>query len=163
MKFSIVGLAGAAFLAVGVAAQAAQPSVQELPIPGLSSQQAGKLYRDDSGLLPTLPDANEQVEPQAGVTPQAVSRTGCIFRPFQTVTYTLTARNVVLYRVVPSRFFDVTLRVNYVNLRNFFRDQFFAGGAERILVSGPAAPKTVRVTIGGFRASTGCYAFSATP
>lgn len=164
MKPSIAALAGAAFLVAGIAsAQAAQPSVQELPIPGVSSQQGGKLYQDDSDLLQKLPDANELVEPKGGVSPQAVYRSGCIFRPYQTLTYTLYARRIVLYRVVPSRFFDVTLRVNYVNLRSFYRDAYFAGGAESLRISGPVSPRLVRVTIGGYRASTGCFAFSATP
>lgn len=163
MYSRLLALLGAfALLAVSATAHAG-PSVEELPIPGLSSQ-GSKLFRDDSAQLPLLPDANEITEPSAsGVTPLAVFRSGCIFRPFQTITYTLTARNLVLYRVVPSRFFDVTMRVNYVNLRSFFTDRFFAGGAESLLIRGPAIPKTVRVTIGGFRRSIGCFAFSATP
>lgn len=158
-----MALLGAATMVVVAAAAHAGPGVQELPIPGLPSQ-GSKLHKDDSSQLPLLPDSNEVTEPNAsGVTPQAVFRSGCIFRPFQTVTYTLTARNIVLYRVVPSRFFDVAMRVNYVNLRSFFVDRFFRGGAESIRILGPARPTTVRVTIGGFRNSTGCFAFSATP
>lgn len=164
MKQQLIALVGALVIAATSTVVQARPTVEELPIPGVPSLGAAKLHRDDSHLLPLLPDANEATEPSAsGVTPQAVFRSGCIFRPFQTVSFTLTARNIVLYRVVPSRFFDVTLRVNYVNIRNFFVDRFFAGGAESIRVIGPARATTVRVTIGGFRGSTGCFAFSAAP
>jgi hypothetical protein len=163
MKRHLVTLFSAAVLTALSASAYAGPAVEELPIPGLPSQ-GSKLHKDDSALLPLLPDANEVTEPKsAGVAPQAVFRSGCIFRPFQTITYTLTARNIVLYRVVPNRWFDVTMRVNYVNLRSFFVDRFFRGGAESIRIQGPARPTTVRVTIGGFRNATGCFAFSATP
>lgn len=163
MQHRLLALFGAAALAVASAAADAAPAVQELPIPGLTAQ-GSKMYRDDSGLLPSLPDANEVTEPQAGPSaPRAVYRTGCIFRPYGSVTYTITARGRVFYRVVPQRFFDVTLRVTYVNLRSFYADRFFAGGAESLLIQGPFAPKTVRVTIGGYRGSYGCFALSITP
>lgn len=125
--------------------------------------QGPKLPGNNSDELKAFPDANESTEVGPGSTPEAVFRSGCIFRPGQTVTISLNARNRVLYRVVPSRFFDVTMRVNYVGLRSFPVDRFFAGGAESILIQGPARFWPVKVTIAGFRGSTGCFAFSATP
>ena len=71
------------------------------------------------------------------------------------------SRGTVLYRVVPTTFFDVTMRVTYVNLRSFFVDRFFAPGAESILVRGPSSPRSVKVTIRGFNGQRGCFRFFA--
>jgi hypothetical protein len=131
-------------------------------VPNEGAQSGGaKLPADNSGELKTFPDPNELTD--VGPGPQAVFRNGCIFRPGGSVTINLRARGRVLYRVVPSRFFDVTMRVTYAGLRSFFVDRFFAGGAESIRIQGPANFWPVRVRIAGFRGSTGCFAFSATP
>lgn len=162
MKRQMMALLGAAAIAAMSASAQAGPTVEELPVAGMPAAGA-KLHRDDSVELRLLPDANEVSETKAGASPKAVFRSGCIFRPGQKVSFTLTARNVVLYRVVPSRFLDVTLKVNYIGIRSFTTDRFFAGGAESIRVRGPAQPRRVQVTVGGFRGSTGCFAVSATP
>lgn len=140
----------------------AAPQVDQVPEKGILLQ-GPKLPADNSRELLTFPEPNDVTTPQAGATPQAVFRNGCIFFPGARVSFRLNARNLVLYRVVPSRFFDVTMRVTYVGLRSFFVDRFFGGGAERILIRGPNFFWPVVVTIGGFRGSTGCFAFSATP
>ena len=163
MKRPLTALLGAV-VAMAIAASAhAGPTVEELPIPGLPTQ-GSKLYgRDDSSQLRTFPEPNEVTEPSAGPRPQAVFRNGCIFFPGAKVNIRLRARNLVLYRVVPSFGFDVTMRVTYVGLRSFFVDRFGRSGAESILVRGPAVFWPVVVTIGGFRGQTGCFAFSARP
>jgi hypothetical protein len=109
-------------------------------------------------------DAPEALTEDGQIAPDAVFFEGCIFRPGRRVVINLRARGIVTYRVVPDRFFDVTLHVNYLGLRpTFFRDRFFEGGAESVRIRGPRRAWPVRVTIGGFRGSTGCFFFSARP
>jgi hypothetical protein len=127
------------------------------------SVEGQKLDLDDSAELETTPDPNELTDVDPDLEAEAVHRTGCIFRPGGRVTINLRARGRVLYRVVPDRFFDVTMQVSYRGLRSFFVDRFHDGGAESILVRGPNRSWPVKVTIRGFRGDTGCFAFSATP
>jgi hypothetical protein len=76
---------------------------------------------------------------------------------FGSKTFRLSSRGRVLYRVVPTTFFDVTMRVTYVNLRSFFVDRFLAPGAESILISGPSVWWPVKVIIRGYRGQAGCF------
>jgi hypothetical protein len=71
------------------------------------------------------------------------------------------ARGRVLYRVSPTTFFDVTMRVNYVGRKSFFADNFGTGGTEAILIKGPSFFVPVKVTVRGFRGQAGCFDFLA--
>jgi hypothetical protein len=148
---------GALLLASAPLPTGAAETAVEVPDAAIQSQ--GPKQGGDSGGV-----SNEGTE-AAAEQPEAVFGSGCIARPGATRTFNLRARGRVLYRVVPSRFFDVTMRVTYYNIcrGSFFRDRRFAGGTESVLVQGPNISCPVRVTIGGFRGSTGCFAFSATP
>ncbi|MFO1152895.1 MAG: hypothetical protein U1E42_04380 [Rhodospirillales bacterium] len=149
-------LVGTLLLASAPLPAAAETAV-EVPEADIQSQE--KQAVEDSG---AVEDTGKAAETDLA-KPEAVFANGCIAFPGQRAIVNLQARGTVLYRVVPDRFFDVTLRVVYRNLRGFFVDRFFAGGTESIRVRGPVGFWPVRVTIAGFRGSTGCFAFSATP
>jgi hypothetical protein len=111
--------------------------------------------------LKALPPANTE----SVVAPKAVFRRGCI--PFpgarRSFVVTIPPRRTTRYAVTPNRFFDVVLAVRSVG-RVFRADRFFAGGTEVIRLFNPNFFRlSTRVTISGFRGSTGCWAFSATP
>ncbi len=129
--------------------------------PEASVQGQDKLPGDTGGVLKGSPGESLEVDP---TKPEAVFGSGCIARPGGRVVFNLRARGTVTYRVVPTRYFDVTLQVTYVGLRSFpVVDNRWAGGAEGLKVFGPNVWRPVRVTIGGYRGSTGCFTFSATP
>ena len=73
----------------------------------------------------------------------------------------MVSRGLVLYRVVPTTFFDVMMRVTYVGLRTWNVDRFYAPGAESILIRGPSGAWPVKVTIRGFNGQRGCFRFFA--
>jgi hypothetical protein len=151
---------------MGVLALPAMAQEDDLAVEAEATAEHGegqKLDRDDSAELETTPDPNEATAVTPEFEAEAVRRTGCIFRPGGRVTINLRARRLVLYRVVPDRFFDATLQVTYRGLDRFFTDRFYEGGAESYLVRGPNQYWPVRVTIRGFAGSTGCFAFAATP
>ena len=159
MQLILLLVAGVlAFGSVPAPASAAETAI-EVPNEGVTSQ-GPKLRSDDSE---AIPEPNDSTQLESGQRARAVFRNGCIRFPGGAVTIRLTARGRVLYRVVPSRFFDVTMRVTYLGLRSFFVDRFFAGGTESIRIQGPAGPRAVEVRIAGFRGSTGCFSFSAVP
>lgn len=87
---------------------------------------------------------------------RAVFGSGC-FGFFGSRTFNLSSRGRVLYRVVPTTYFDVKLRVTYVGLRTFNRDKFTAPGAESILVNGPSVWWPVKVTVSGYQGQRGCF------
>jgi hypothetical protein len=127
-----------------------------------------KLTLDDLKSLPA-PDTDLKALPQANaesaVNPKAVFRRGCI--PFpgarRSFVVTIPPRRTTRYAVTPNRFFDVVLAVRSGG-RLFRADRFFAGGTEVIRLFNPNFFRiSTRVTISGFRGSTGCWAFSATP
>lgn len=161
MYFGVLLIAGALlFASAPLPATAAETAVEvpEMALPGNGPKQpaeGGGVTNDDDGA-----EAD-------GAQPEAVYATGCIPRAGATRVLNLTARGPgnILYRVVPSRYFDVTMRVVYYGRcrGSFYRDQRFAGGTESVLVRSPAGACPVRVTIGGYRGSTGCFNFSATP
>lgn len=151
----IVGLL--VFASAPPPAVAAETAV-EVPEAGVQSQGA-KTSGDTGGALPESPAGEEG----AATAPEAVYRSGCIARPGGQAVINLRARGRVQYRVVPTRFFDVTMQVTYTGLRSFFIDRRFAGGTESVVIQGPGSYWPVRVTIRGYRGSTGCFAFSATP
>ncbi len=158
MYSAILMIVGALFFAsVPPPAVAAETAV-ELPEAGVQSQ-GSKTPGDGGGVLPETPSGEEGT----ATAPEAVYRSGCIARPGGQAVINLRARNVVQYRVVPTRFFDVTMQVTYVGLRSFFVDRRFAGGTESVSIRGPGSFWPVKVTIRGYRGSTGCFAFSATP
>lgn len=146
-----------ALMLVGAPVPAAAETAVE--VPEVDVQGQGKQPAEGGG---AVEDSGQAAEDDVG-KPEAVFANGCILRPGGRAVINLRARGTVLYRVVPNRFFDVTLRVVYRNLRGFFVDRFFEGGTEVIRIRGPQASWPVRVTIAGFRGSTGCFAFSATP
>lgn len=91
---------------------------------------------------------------------RAVYGSGC-FGFFGSRTFNLSSRGRVLYRVVPTTYFDVKLRVTYVGLRTFNRDKFTAPGAESILVNGPSVWWPVKVTVSGYQGQRGCFSLFA--
>jgi hypothetical protein len=160
MHRALLGLVSALALAAsGVAANAA-PGVTQVPEPGVAAG-GPKLPAIDTGEVKDLSGAG--AESASGVTPQSTFANGCINFSGQKRTYTLSARGRITYKVVPSIFFDVTMKVNYVNIRSFFVDNFFAGGTEKITIQGPNSFRTVKVTIAGFHGSTGCFHFTSNP
>ena len=140
------------------AAAPASGALDAVEVPQTSSSQGAKQpgergeARADTGAAGAAPA-------QAGPA-DSVSAGTCIGF-FGSKTYRLVSRGTVLYRVVPTTFFDVTMRVTYVNLRSFFVDRFFAPGAESILVRGPSSARSVNVTIRGFNGQRGCFRFFA--
>ena len=158
----LLGLASALTLAVSVGAANAAPEAMQVPESGIAAN-GPKLPALDTGGVNEINKPGEKAAAGTPPTPEAVFRSGCIRFPGQKITYSLLARGLVLYRVFPQRFFDVTMRVNYVGIRSFFVDRRGAGGAESILIQGPSSSRLVRVTIGGFRGFTGCFSFAATP
>lgn len=162
MHRALLSLASALAIAVsGVAANAAS-SVTEVPEPGAAAN-GPKLPAIDTGAVKDLSGAGAAAAD--GVTPQSTFANGCINFPGQKRTYTLSARGTITYKVVPTRFLDVTMRVNYVVLRSFFVDNFFAGGTEKIKITSTPLSRfyTVKVTIGGFGGTTGCFHFTSNP
>lgn len=140
------------------AAQSSAPLVEQkerledlndLPLPGAD--------------LKSLPPANTET----AVAPKAVFRNGCIVFPGARVSFivTIPPRRTTFYAVRPNRFFDVVMTVRVPSTGRFFvRDRFFAGGTERLSLFNPNFFRiTTRVTISGFRGSTGCFFFSARP
>lgn len=87
---------------------------------------------------------------------RAVFGSGC-FGFFGSRTFSLVSRGTVLYRVVPTTYFDVKLRVTYVGLRTFNRDRYTAPGAESIAIKGPSVWWPVKVTISGYNGQRGCF------
>lgn len=85
---------------------------------------------------------------------------GC-FGFFGGRTFNLRSRGLVLYRVVPTTFFDVKMRVSYVGLRSWNVDRYYAPGAESILIRGPSVSWPVKVTISGVNGQRGCFNFFA--
>lgn len=160
MYFAVLLFAGALLFAnVPLPASAAETAVE---VPELDLQGNGpKQPAEGGGVL------NDDGAEADAAQPEAVFVNGCIPRAGATRTFNLTARGPanILYRVVPARFFDVTMRVTYYGRcrGSFYRDQRSAGGTESVLVRSPAGACPVRITLGGFRGSTGCFKFSATP
>lgn len=165
MYFGVLLITGALLLAGAPLTATAAETAVEVPDAGIQSK-GPKLPGDGGGVLEQSPGTDEGLEADPE-KPEAVFINGCVPRPGATRTHNIIAQGpaLILYRVVPARFFDVTMRVTYYGRcrGSFFRDQRFAGGTESILIRSPAGRCPVRVTIGGFRGSTGCYAFSATP
>lgn len=160
MYFGVLLIAGALlFASAPLPATAADTAVE---VPELALQGNGPKQPAEGGGVSDGDGAEADV-----AQPEAVFRNGCIPRSGATRVYNLTAFGPgnILYRVVPARSFDVTLRVVYYGRcrGSFYRDQRFAGGTESVLVRSPAGACPVRVTIGGYRGSTGCFNFSATP
>ena len=113
-RATIATLCAAALLAaLPLLSATAAPSTTQGAQPGITS---------DGPKLPPIygGEVQEEAGPEAAdggvVTPLAVSRSGCINFPGQKRTYSLSARGRITYRVVPSRFFDVTIRVNYTTI-----------------------------------------------
>jgi hypothetical protein len=161
IMYSIVVLIVGALVLVNVPSPAAAAESAVEAEATDESVEGLELDSDDSAELEMVPDSDEDTE----VTPEAVFRDGCIDFPGDRDSFRLFARNRVLYCVDPSRFLDVTMRVNYVRIRSFFVDRFSRGRTECIEITSrpPNRVFSVKVTIGGFRGSTGCYFFSATP
>jgi hypothetical protein len=164
IMYSIVVLIVGALVLVNVPSPAAAAETAVEVEATDESVEGLELDSDDSVELEMVPDSNEETEVTVTTEPRAVFVRGCI-RPFRTVSFRLLARNRVLYCVDPDRFFDVTLRVNYLGIRSFFEDDFFEGRTECIPITSRPRNRVfrVRVTIGGFRGSFGCFFFSATP
>lgn len=128
----------------------------------------GKLTLEDLKSLPApgtdleaLPPANERSEAGA----EAVLRRGCILFPGHklSIAISIPPRKVTRYAVTPQSFFDVVLTVRSLG-RAFRADRFSEGGTEVIRLYNPNFFRIrTTVTISGYRGSTGCFFFSATP
>ena len=154
-----VAIAAIALAAWVLPPAAAQDAVE---VNGGVASQGPKLPAPELGSVQAVPDPGELSQPEAAPAPEAVTRTGC-FGSFGSRTIRLQARGRVTYRVVPTTFFDVTMRVTYVGIRSFFVDRFGAPGAEQITIQGPSSFRNVTVTIRGFNGQAGCFRFTARP
>ena len=157
-KVTVAILAIVAF-ALGMPPAASQTAVE---VDGGIPSQGPKLPAPPLGSVQILPEPGELGLPEVTPNPEAVTNTGC-FGFFGSRNIRLQARGQVTYRVVPTTFFDVVMRVNYVGLRAFNVDRFGAPGAEQITINGPAAFRNVTVTIRGFLGQAGCFRFTARP
>ncbi len=125
-------------------------------------------------VAPQLPGVNAPLAPKAPAPkgtdkatpePERVTRTGCIFRPGGRFRFNIiSASRITQYRVVPDSNFDVVLEVQYAGFGVNRADRFFEGGPETLRIRSPGGRQfRVAVTISGFRGSTGCFRFQATP
>jgi hypothetical protein len=120
----------------------------------LTSSSDSAMLPGESGEVKAAPVAGASA--QTGPSPAFASAVWCIGF-FGSKTFHLQSIGTVLYRVVPTTFFNVTMRVTYSGLRSFFVNQYLAPGAETILIRGPSVYWPVNVTIRGYNGQRGCF------
>ena len=133
----------------------ASGALKAVEVPQVSSSQGAK-ETGEGGEVKADTSAAGVASTEAATSRAFASGVWCIGY-FGSKTFRLSSRGRVLYRVVPTTYFDATMRVTYVNLRSFFVDRFLAPGAESILISGPSVWWPVKVTIRGYRGQAGCF------
>jgi hypothetical protein len=155
-----IALASAAS-APPASAEAAQPAAAKAR--ALDPETRVKLPPKSLGPNEMKLENNELSEPRTGQAARAVIRSGCIL-PFTYIRYRLVtgAPQVYTFRTVPTRGFDVVMRVDMPGVHRTV-DRWYAGGTEtlRVRTFVPRLPTTV--TIRGYGRSSGCFTLAVTP
>ena len=131
----------------------AKASATELPL--TSASQGAMQASEKGGAQPdtgTTSAASTEAAQQRGFA----SGTWCVGY-FGSKTFRLRAWGTVTYTVVPTTFFNATMRVTYVGLRTFNVNRYPAPYVESIRISGPLVTWPVNVTIRGYGGQPGCF------
>jgi hypothetical protein len=99
-----------------------------------------------------------------GPSIQSLLRSGCIL-PGGAINYSvyLTGSGNFVFKAVPSRYFDVVMKITFPGFSRTV-DRYFAGGTETLKVRKSGGGRiNGSVRISGYRGSYGCYNFSITP